>query len=323
MIDPDALWLWLNLAEGVGPKTANAVWAALSARGLHLEDFFDLGETEWANDFGLNARAARGLAAQKERMDEITSHLESLHASGAWLMTIDRPGYPATMKTALGQSAPALLYAKGNRDLLAMPAVAVVGARDASPRGLALARFIGSDLGQRGFAVVSGGARGTDAAAHLGALEAGGATIVVLSCGILRYRAPSGLRGMADSQSALFLSEFPPQQTWAAGAAMARNRIVCGLASGLVVVESKESGGTLNAAETARKMSKPVFVVRFDEYDTHSAGNRLLLKQGCRALKAQLDPSDETWRADLTPVIAAAERTPSSRPDSVQGDLFS
>ena len=323
MVDREALWLWLCSADGVGPATANDLWAKLCERSFSLEDFFDLGETEWASEFGLNARVVKGLSQQKSQRGEIADLAESLRENGIHLVPRESRHYPISLKSSLGRTTPPLLYALGNVSLLGQSAVAVAGARDASGRGLHIARFVGESLARHGFVVVSGGARGTDNAAHVGALAGGGATVVVLSCGILRYRQPEALAERTDLESTLYISELAPTMTWDTGGAMARNRIVCGLASALIVVEARESGGTIHAAKTAFDLGKPVFVVQFEEYDAHSAGNPSLLRQSARPLPAQCDPSGESWHVDISPVVAAVEQaTPPQSPPG-QMDLFS
>jgi DNA processing protein len=323
MTDRDALWLWLCSADGVGPTTANDLWAGLRERGLQLEDFYDLGKSEWAGEFGLNSRVVRGLAQKKSQMNEIVDLAESLREAGVRLVSLERPHYPASLRSSLKRTAPPLLYALGNVSLLSKSCVAVAGARDASGRGLLIAQSIGEALARQGIVLVSGGAHGTDNAAHAGALRAGGATILVLSCGILRYRPDRAVGEMADVSSALYVSELPPNMTWQVGGAMARNRIVCGLASAAIIVEAKESGGTIQAAKTASSLGKPLFVVQFDHYDAHSAGNPSLLRKGGRPLKAECDPSGESWRVDIAPVVAEIERSVSAEPPAEQADLFS
>jgi len=324
MTDREALWLWLTSAEGVGPKTINDLWATLCERGIQLEDFHDLSETEWAGEFRLNARVVRGLAEKKSQMSEIVQLAEALRETDICLLSLENPHYPESLKKSLGRSTPPLLYAAGNAALLERSAVAVIGARDASGRGLLIARSIGEALAQRGLVVVSGGARGTDSAAHAGALHAGGQTIVILSCGILRFRSDRTYGEQTDPHSTVFISELDPHMTWQVGGAMERNRIVCGLASAVVIVEAKESGGTPDAAKRAAELRKPRFVVQFDEYDAHSAGNPTLLRQGARPLKAEPDPSGVSWNVDIAPVVEAAERNaPADEPPSDQADLFS
>jgi len=321
-MDRETLWLWLCSADGVGPTTANDLWAKLAERGLQLEDFHDLSENEWAGEFGLNVRAVRGLAQQKSRMSEIADLAESLRENGIHLFSLESPYYPTSLKASLGRNAPPLLYTLGNVALLARNAVAVAGARDASGRGLMIAHSIGEALAHHGLVVASGGVRGTDDAAHRGALRAGGATVVVLSCGILRYRPTAAFSERADPESALYVSELPPTMTWDVGGAMNRNRIVCGLASAVVIVEAKESGGTLQAAKTAFGQGKPIFAVQFDEYDAHSAGNPLLLRQGAQPLKAQYDPTAESWSVDIGPVVARVEQSAAGEPGTGQLGLF-
>jgi len=323
MPDHETLWLSLCSADGVGPTTANDIRTKLSERELQLEDFFDLSEETWAADFGLNARVARGLAQQKEQIVKTIGLAESLRDRGVRLVPLDSAQYPASLKKSLARTAPPLLYALGNVALLQRSAAAIIGARDAGARGLLLARFLGESLARNGLVIVSGGARGVDNAAHVGALGAGGETIVVLSCGILRYRPSSALGERTDQQSTLFISELVPTMAWETGGAMARNRIVCALASAVVVVEAKESGGTMQAAKTAFAQGKTVFVVEFDEYDAHSAGNPILLRSGGRPLKAQPDASGEFWEVDIAPILAGIEEGALQEPNAKQMDLFS
>ena len=323
MPDTKTLWLWLSLAEGMGPKTANGLWATLCQRGMDLEDFFGLDEHEWAEEFSLNSRVVSGLASEKSRIDEIAEQVQALDENGIRLVPLPSPDYPGALKDSLGRDAPMLLYAQGNHALLERNAVAVVGARDAGARGLILARFIGEALAQRGLVVISGGARGTDTEAVLGALAAEGTIVTVLACGIRRYRPPSALHELATPESALYLSELPLKQTWDTGGAMMRNRIVCGLASAIVIIESQESGGTVHAANKAFELGKPLFVIQFDEYDEHSAGNPQLLRLGARPLKACFDPDDRSWRVDINPVVAAAEKRAIRKLKPHQTDLFS
>jgi DNA processing protein len=322
MTDREALWLWLCSADGVGCATANDLWAALRERGWTLEDFYDLGEAQWADEFGLNVRAVRGLSQQKSQMNEVLDRAEELREKGVQLVSLESARYPEALKAALGRSAPPLLYALGNVSLLGRSAVAVAGARDAGGRGLLIAHSIGEAVARQGVVLVSGGARGTDNAAHAGALRAGGATVLVLSCGILRYRPDRAVGEMAELGSALYVSELPPNMTWQTGGAMARNRIVCGLASAVVIVEAKESGGTVQAAQTALRLGRPLFVVEFPDYDAHSAGNPSLLRKGGRPLKAESDPTGESWHVDIAPVLAEIEQSEVGGPAEGQLPLF-
>lgn len=307
----DSLWLWLCASDGMGPKTVAAVWERLGQCGQTLEDFFNAGEQAWSGQFDLNLRAVKGLAAQKSRMNEIIELAEALRDNGVHLLALEHPRYPQFLRAVLGHGAPPLLYALGNTQLLERRAVAVVGARDASARGLTIARNLGAAFARHGLVLVSGGARGTDNAAHLGALLAGGATVIVLSCGILQYRPNRAVSENADPASVLYLSELPPHMTWQTGGAMARNRILCALASAVIVVEAGESGGTLQAAEKAMELGRPLFVAEFETYDTHLAGNERLLRRGGRPLHVECDPTGETWRVDLAPVLAAVDEAPS------------
>jgi DNA processing protein len=215
------------------------------------------------------------------------------------------------------------LYAIGNLDLLRQTALAVVGARDASERGLAISRSIGEQAGRAGIVVVSGGARGIDLMAHTGAIDSGGATICVLSEGILRSNSRADLGVELDRRAALFLSELPPNMTWSIGGAMSRNRIVCALAAVVVVVEAREKGGTVDAADTALELHRPLFVVDYAATGAQNDGNRKLLrKAGARPLPVSGDESSAIGRVDLDPVLRELQSPPGAAPPAGQMDLF-
>ncbi|HET7572959.1 MAG TPA: DNA-processing protein DprA [Gaiellaceae bacterium] len=175
-------------------------------------------------------------------------------------------------------------------DLLGRPAVAVVGARACSGYGSSVARALGRDLAAAGLVVVSGLARGIDAEAHRGALEAGGLTVAVLGCGVDRdYPAAHAELARRVAVSGMIVSEYAPGVDPAPWRFPARNRIVAGLCAATVVVEARERSGALITADLALEEGREVFAVPGEITSALSAGTNALLKLGATPLTAATD----------------------------------
>jgi DNA processing protein len=206
---------------------------------------------------------------------------------------------------------PRRLFLRGNGavEILSRPAVAIVGARACSPYGAQVARMLGRELAAAGLVVVSGLARGVDAEAHRGALEAGGVTVAVLGCGIDRDypAAHAGLAGRICEQG-LVVSEYEPGVEPAPWRFPARNRIIAGLAAATVIVEARERSGALITADFALEDGREVFAVPGEITGALARGTNRLLRQGATPL---------TSAADVFEVFGLeprAERSPSLGP---------
>lgn len=174
-----------------------------------------------------------------------------------------------------------LLYLRGTLPPEARR-VAVVGSRDAGEDGLSIARSLGEDLARAGVAVVSGGARGVDTAAHLGAASAGGASIAVLGCGIDVAYPPENaelFERLASGGGAL-VSELPPGAQPAAPNFPRRNRTIAGLADAVVVVRAATRSGALITARHARQVNRPTFALAGPSSDPGAQGSNELLRTG-------------------------------------------
>jgi DNA processing protein len=148
---------------------------------------------------------------------------------------------------------------------------------------LEAARACGQEVARHGLTVVSGYAKGVDMETHLGALEANGKTIIVLAEGMLHWRKKKALQVVgAQDNRLLVVSQFPPAQTWNAGAAMTRNGVIAGLGRALVVVEAGDRGGTLDAGMQALRMKRPVLALEFSTQAP--AGNAILFTKGARRI---------------------------------------
>ncbi|MBD0348065.1 MAG: DNA-protecting protein DprA [Thermoleophilia bacterium] len=178
----------------------------------------------------------------------------------------------------------------GGCALLDVPAVAVVGARSCSPYGAHVARMLGRELAAAGLVVVSGLARGVDAEAHRGALEAGGPTVAVLGCGIDRdYPTAHAQLARRIRERGLLVSEYAPGVEPAPWRFPARNRIIAGLTAATVVVEARERSGALITADLALEEGREVFAVPGEITNALSAGTNRLLALGATPLTGTAD----------------------------------
>ena len=187
---------------------------------------------------------------------------------------------------------PARLYLRGaaEPELLAQPAVAVVGARACSPYGAQIARRLGRELAAAGVVVFSGLARGIDGEAHRGALETEGHTVAVLGCGIDRdYPAAHSELARSIAERSLLLSEYEPGVEPAPWRFPARNRIIAGLCLATIVVEARERSGALITADFALEEGREVFAVPGEITSSLSAGTNSLLRLGATPLTAAAD----------------------------------
>lgn len=199
---------------------------------------------------------------------------------------------------------PRRLYLRGagSVEMLAAPAVALVGARACSAYGAQVARMLGRELASAGAVVVSGMARGIDGEAHRGALEAGGHTVAVLGCGIDRDY-PAAHAGLARTiaERSLLVSEYEPGVAPAPFRFPARNRIIAGLCVATVVVEARERSGALITADFALEEGREVFAVPGEIMSALSAGTNALLRLGATPLTCAADVLEvlglaPTWR---------------------------
>ncbi len=187
---------------------------------------------------------------------------------------------------------PPVLWLRGDAsaELLALPSVAVVGARACSSYGRSVARTLGRELADAGLVVVSGMARGIDGEAHRGALEAGGVTVAVLGCGIDRDY-PAAHRELATRivERGLLISEYEPGIEPAPWRFPARNRIIAGLCAATVVVEARERSGALITADFALEDGREVMVVPGEITSAVSAGSNALLRLGATPVTSAAD----------------------------------
>jgi DNA processing protein len=259
-------WLRLIRSENVGPVTF-----------FRLLDHF--GSASAALD-ALPRMARRGGRAGTVRIaprETAEREMERLEALGAQLLARGEPGYPPLL--AHIEDAPPLIGVLGHASLLTKAAIAMVGARNASAAGKRLARDLAAELGRGGLLVVSGLARGIDAAAHEGALPTG--TAAVLGGGIdVPYPLENAAIYEQIRAEGVLVSEVEPGTAPLARHFPRRNRIISGIARGVVVVEANLRSGSLITARMALEQGREVFAVPGSPLDPRARGTNGLIRQG-------------------------------------------
>ncbi|MGA7115566.1 MAG: DNA-processing protein DprA [Hyphomicrobium sp.] len=230
--------------------------------------------------------------------DRAERELAAAERIGARIIFTIEPGYPALL--AHVDAPPPAVYIKGDAGLLQRPAVAVVGSRQASAAGITLARRFGSDLGRRGLVIVSGLARGIDAAVHEASLSTG--TIAVLAGGIDYIYPPENARLQAAiAETGCLVTEMPPGFEPRAKDFPRRNRLVSGMAHGVVVIEAARRSGTLSTARMAGEQGREVCAVPGHPLDPRAEGTNHLLKSGATLVTSADDVLDA-----LAPALAGS-----------------
>lgn len=208
--------------------------------------------------------------------------MEKWQRAGIWVLSRMDEDYPVKLKDRLKEHAPPILYGCGNPKLLNADGVAVVGSRKATEEDLQFTHALGACLAKSGKTVVSGGARGIDAAAMLGAIQVEGTVIGVLSDSLLRMSTSQQYRNALLQKNLVLLSPYFPEATFSVGNAMGRNKFIYCLADRAIVIHSGRVGGTWNGAlDNLKKKWVPLWVKRSDD---KQSGNSELVKQGGRWL---------------------------------------
>jgi DNA processing protein len=285
LTDEDRLdWLRLIRSENIGPRTFQALLRQFGSASAALN--------------ALPSLARRGGASGSARIcsrQDAEREVKAARAAGVRLVALGEPGYP--WRLTMIDDPPPVVALRGHLAVLERPTVAVVGARNASAAGIKLAGRLARELGEAGLAVVSGLARGIDAAAHRGSLATG--TIAVLAGGHNRIYPPENLElaGAILAQGAA-LTEMPLDHEPRAHDFPRRNRLISGLAVGVVVIEAARRSGTLITTRLALEQGREVFAVPGSPLDPRSEGCNSLLKQG-----ATLVTEVEDVLAVLRPIL--------------------
>jgi DNA processing protein len=289
-------WVELNMTPGIGPRAAakllerfGSAEAVYSATRSELEQLRLIPEA-------VDTIIARDLQAAAE------AEIKAVRKLGGDILLLDDGVYPSSLREIYDP--PIVIYVKGSwSECLDQPCIAVVGSRRCSTYGQNSALMIARDLAQRGVTVISGFARGIDAAAHRGALEAGGRTVAVLGTGIDECYPRDNKKLAADilDKGGALVTQFPLGTPPVSENFPYRNRIISGLSLGVVVVEASENSGSLITARLAMEQNREVFAIPGNITSRNSFGTNYLIKgAGAKLVQQWQDIATE-----LPPQIAA------------------
>lgn len=285
---PLADWLRLALTPGVGLLTAHNL-----LRELHCPSaIFAAGQARLSSLVKPSQARALAAAAMGETADAVAAQLETierwLQAPARRVLALDDPAYPPALRDTADP--PLLLYVQGRAELLGRAALAVVGSRNASAQGVSNAARLAQALSETGLVIVSGLALGIDAAAHEGGLRGEGGTVAVLGTGIdIVY--PRRNEGLAQriAQHGCLVSEYPLGTLPQSSNFPKRNRIISGLARGVLVVEAAAGSGSLITARLAAHQGRDVYAIPGSIHATLAKGCHTLIKEGAMLVESADD----------------------------------
>ena len=276
--DERFLWLRLLRSRRVGPATFHRLMGEYGTAQAALSVLPEIAAEAGVDDYSVCPEGV------------IEMELKAAHKAKARLICFGDPDYPKPLYDL--SDAPPLLWARGDIGLLHRQAIALVGARNASSLGCRMARSLSLELGQKAQVIVSGLARGIDAAAHEAALKTG--TIAVFGGGVDRiYPAENKALAQDILKQGLILSEQPMGLQPQARHFPARNRIISGLTRAVVVVEAAAKSGSLITARNALDQGRDVLAVPGHPFDARAAGCNILIRDGATLVRSAEDIIEE------------------------------
>ncbi|REK18180.1 MAG: DNA-protecting protein DprA [Planctomycetota bacterium] len=290
--------LRLALVTGVGPRLRKVLLEAFGSPG----DALSATASQLRAVPGIGSELARRIASAREDID-VEAELRTCAKHDIQILSEAHQAYPR-MLTEI-HDPPGILFVQGTFEPVDALAVAIVGSRHATHYGIAQAERLAGSLARAGLTIVSGLARGIDAAAHRGALAAGGRTIAVLGSGLLNIYPPEHVelaREVVDRGA--LVSEVPPASPPMSGAFPQRNRIISGLSLGVMVVEAAARSGALISARHAMEQGREVFAVPGRIDSRMSRGCHRLIRDGAKLVESADDVLEE-----LGPLVAPAATT--------------
>jgi DNA processing protein len=280
-------WLALALTPGLGPTKARRVIEFFGS----VQALFRASLTE-LEAAGLRAVSAQSLGTGRS-MELAQDELGKAADAGARIVALDDPGYPAQLKQIYDP--PLILYVRGNEAAISQPGIALVGTRHPTPYGSGVAERLACDLAARGLVIFSGMARGIDTAGHRGAIAAKGKTVAVWGTGVdvIYPKENTRLVEQILALGGAVISEFPIGTFPAPQNFPIRNRIISGIALGVLVVEAAEYSGTRITARCALEQNREVFAVPGNVTNKGSWTPNTLIKQGAKLVATWEDVWEE------------------------------
>jgi DNA processing protein len=290
--DPGRLldWLILHLTPDLGAGSFKRLVDHFGGPGGALA----ASRQDLSRVSGLKPKAAASLIdiAGNGVRQRAVAELEKVARAGVDVITWADNSYPDLLRNI--HHPPMVLYLKGCKASLQRPGLAMVGSRAATDYGRSIAGRLARSLARQGYSIISGLALGIDAEAHKGALAAGGSTIGVLGCGVdVEYPRENSKLYREISKTGALLSEYPLSTPPESFRFPARNRIISGLAHGVVVVEASKRSGSLITAHHALEQGREVFAIPGRVDSVKSAGTHLLLQQGAKLVQSIEDIIEE------------------------------
>lgn len=282
-MDPSlGYWHCLNQVKGLGPLRIKTLLVLFN----NPEGIYKLSKEQLLCIKGIDEKIADSMIASKGKLDTCIDFMRSEQQKAlslnADILALTDGHYPKILKET--NACPALLYVRGNLNMLANlnKTISIVGTREVSNYGEAIAFSLAKQLASVGWVVVSGMAKGADSAAHRGVIEAPGTTIAVLGCGVdVIY--PREAKDLYNQilQKGLIISEYPLGTRPNELNLKKRNKITVGLSTAVVIVETSENGGTMNAVRAAIEQKKKIFVLEpQDKNNVNVSGNIKILNEG-------------------------------------------
>ncbi len=302
MLDSRLYWIWLQQALGYGNGHLTALLHAFASP----EEIYEADKNA-LRECGM-AGAVLGRLCDKET-DTARKILESTLQHGDWVLTPADAAYPSLLRGIYAP--PAVLYGRGEiPDLSVGPAIAVIGTRSLSRYGSDVTAMMASGLVRGGALIISGGAEGGDAVATAAALECGGRVVTVQACGLdVNYPVVNeALRRRTLQQGGTLLSEYPYGVRVGKGTFHVRNRLMSGMAHGVLVTEAPAGSGTLITARHAREQGRDVFAVPGALNMPNSTGGNELIQHGAKLVRSADEILEEY--APLFPQLRETNRQP-------------
>lgn len=311
MEDNRTYWVAFNLVLASNLKVAKKIFEHFPS----LRAIFKAGIKELVA-LGLEKDQAERITSQKN-LDQAAKEIEKIERKKYYILTLEDKEYPSYLREIFDP--PFVLYCAGKIDSLEGPAVSVVGARNPSPYGRAVAEKLAEDLAFRGVVIVSGLARGIDSMAHWGALK-GGRTIAVLGSGLenIYPRENYSLFEKVIERGAV-ISEFPLKTPPLGFHFPIRNRIISGLSMATVVIEAAKKSGSLISARLALEQNREVMAVPGNVTSDLSYGTNWLIKTGAKLVDNWEDVAEEL-PSPLKEKILSQKKEKKSRPSMKPGE---
>ena len=310
-------WLRLEQADGVGCRSAHLLLSMFGSPGAVLR----AGHAALAAHVSSSQAQALCAPPTPEFHALVQTTLDWLARPGHHLITLHDPDYPAALAEI--PDPPLLLYISGRRELLARPLVAVVGSRNASVQGKLDAESFSAALSAAGLCVVSGLALGIDTAAHEGALRGAGSTIAVVGTGLDRVY-PARNRELAHRIAAhgCLVSEYALGTPPLAANFPRRNRVISGLAAGVLVVEAAAQSGSLITAQMAAEQGREVFALPGSIHSALAKGCHRLIRDGAQLVETVEEVLEAMQVSPLAAPVAARACAPGTDADANDDDLL-